>query len=84
MRSRPPNVKPAGASRSVRPLRASSLGSDRHSGKRVTSGRAGRIGSKRLDPGAPATPRPAVAGRPGPAADDTRLPLPPFASQVDP
>jgi len=26
---------------------------------------AGRIGSKRLDPGSPATPRPAIAGRPG-------------------
>ena len=64
MRSRPPSVKPATASRSVRPLRASIVDGDRHCGEQVTSGGAGRIGSKRLDPGAPATPRPAVAGRP--------------------
>jgi hypothetical protein len=35
---------------------------------------AGWIGSKRLDPGAPTTPRPAIAG---PAVSDARLPLPP-------
>ena len=82
MRSRPPNVKPAGASRSVRPLRACSLRRDRHGGKRVTSGGAGRIGSKRLDPGAPAAPRPAIAGRPGPAVGDTCLPLSPLVHRT--
>jgi hypothetical protein len=53
-----------------------SIGSDHHRGKRVTSGGAGRTRSKRLDPGAPTTPRPAIAGRPGPAGGDARLPLP--------
>jgi hypothetical protein len=32
-------------------------------------------------PGASATPRPAVAGRPGPAVSDTRLPLPIIAAR---
>jgi hypothetical protein len=65
VRSRPPQGQARCASRSVRPLRASIVeqrSSPWHAG---TSGGAGRIGSKRLDPGAPTTPRPAIAGRPG-------------------
>ena len=41
----------------------------------VASGRgAGRIGSERLDPGAPATPRTAIAGRPKDLPQMTRAP----------
>jgi hypothetical protein len=40
----------------------------------ATSGGAGRTGSKRLDPGAPATPRLAIAGRPEEACRRRRAP----------
>jgi hypothetical protein len=59
------------------------LSSDHHRSKRVTYGGAGRIGSKRLDPGAPTSPRPAAAGRPGACrVDHTRLPLPPLSRRA--
>ena len=68
----PPSVKPAARPDPSGPSAHPSIGSDRHRGQWVTSGGAGRIGSKRLDPGAPTTPGPAVAGRPGPAVGDVR------------
>jgi hypothetical protein len=71
----PPSVKPAARPDPSGPPAHRPLSSDRHCGKSVTSGGAGWIGSKRLDPRAPATPRPVVAGRPGPAEDGTCLPL---------
>jgi hypothetical protein len=64
VRSRPPSVKPATRPDPSGPSAHPSLDNDRHRGNSVTFGGAGRIGSKRLDPGAPTTPRPAVAGRP--------------------
>jgi hypothetical protein len=67
------------ASRSARPLPTTIRSADRRRGKRATSGGAGRSGSKRLDPGAPTTPRPAIAGRPRACRRYTRLPLPPFS-----
>jgi hypothetical protein len=81
MRSRPPSVKPAARPDPPGPSAHRPLSSDRHRCEGVTSGEAGRIGSKRLDAGAPATPRPAIAGRPGPVEGDTRLPLPLFANR---
>jgi hypothetical protein len=65
VRSRPPSVKPAARPDPTGPSVHRSFGGDRRRGMQVTSGGAGRIGSERLDPGAPTTPRPAVAGRPG-------------------
>jgi hypothetical protein len=61
----PPSVKPAARLDPSGPSERQSWGCDRHRGKWVRSGGAGRIGSKRLDPGAPTTPRPTIAGRPG-------------------
>jgi hypothetical protein len=76
VRSRPPSVKPATRPDPPGPSAHRSLGSDRHRGKWGKSGGAGRIGSKRLDPGAPTTPRLALPAGRGPAVGDTRLPLP--------
>ncbi len=56
----PPQRQARCASRSGQPLRGSIVTSDRHRDEWVMSGGAGRIGSKRLDPGAPAAPRPAL------------------------
>jgi hypothetical protein len=85
VRSRPPASSPLTRPDPSGPSAHRSLGSDRHCGKRVTSGGAGWIGSKRLDPGAPATPRPGyrrqVSGLP---KVDTRLPLSPFFTQSAP
>jgi hypothetical protein len=61
MRSRPPSVKPATRPDPSGPSTGLSLGSDRHYGKWVRLGGAGRIGSKRLDAGAPTTPTPGFA-----------------------
>jgi hypothetical protein len=57
-----------------------SFGGDRHRGKWVTSGGAGRIGSKRLDPGAPTSPRPAIAGRPRACRRSRAPPSPSFTT----
>ncbi len=46
-------------------------------------GGAGRIGSKRLDPGAPTTPRPALPAGQGPAGDARASPSLHTESQVD-
>jgi hypothetical protein len=73
VRSRPPGVKPAARPDPPGPSARRSLSGDCLGGKWVASGGAGRIGSKRLDPGAPTTPRPAIAGRPGPAGSDAPL-----------
>ena len=48
----------------------------------VSSGGAGRIGSKRLDPGAPTTPRPAIAGRPEEACRKGHTPPSPSIRNV--
>jgi hypothetical protein len=60
----PQRPSPLGVPIRPAPPQGRSLSSDHHRGNRVTLGGAGRIGSKRLDPGAPTTPRPASAGRP--------------------
>jgi hypothetical protein len=76
VRSRPPASSPLPRPDPPGPSVHESLGGDRHRGKSVKSGGAGRIGSKRLDPGAPATPRPGYhrAGQDLPVVD-ARLPL---------
>jgi hypothetical protein len=78
VRSRHPNVKPATRLDPPGPSAHRPLSSDHHCAKWVTSGGAGQIGSKRLDPGAPTTPRPALPAGGGPAVDGARLPHPSF------
>jgi hypothetical protein len=57
----PPQRQARCASRSVRPLHwVNHWVAIVYRGKRVRFGGAGRIGSKRLDPGAPTTPQPAL------------------------
>ena len=74
----PPASSPLPRPGSSRPSDARSLSASRHRGQWVTSGGPGRIRSKRLDPGAPTTPRPAIAGRPVACRGyNPRLPLPP-------
>jgi hypothetical protein len=65
VRSRPPSVQPAPRPDPSDPSVHPSLGSDRRCGKWATSGGAGRIGSKRLDPGPLRLLGPALPGRPG-------------------
>jgi hypothetical protein len=65
VRSRPPSVQPATRPDPASPSAGGLVSRECDAGEWVTSGGAGRIGSKRIDPGAPATPRPAIAGRPG-------------------
>jgi hypothetical protein len=60
VRSRPPSVQPAARPDPASPSAHQALSGDTHPDEWVTSGGAGRIGSKRLDPGAPAAPRPAL------------------------
>ncbi len=63
----PPASSPLRAPIRPAPPRIDRWSGDHHRGTWVTSGGAGRIGSKRLDPGAPATPRPALPAGQGPA-----------------
>jgi hypothetical protein len=81
VRSRPPSVKPAARPDPAGPSAGPPLSSDHSGSKRVRYGGASGIRSKRLDPKAPTAPRPANAGRPGPAVSETRLPLPRSQSQ---
>jgi hypothetical protein len=78
----PPSVKPAARPDPSGPSAHPSIGSDRHRGQWVTSGGAGRIGGKRLDPRALR-----LLGRLSPAGQGlpwvTRaLPLPSFATAI--
>jgi hypothetical protein len=78
----PPSVKPAACPDPSGPSAHRSLSSDHRRGERVMSGGAGRIGSKRLDPGAiRLLGRPLPAGH-RPAVGDARFPLPPSQSQM--
>jgi hypothetical protein len=79
-----PSAKPAARPDPSGPSAHQSLGIRHHRGKRVTSGGARRIGSKRFDPGAPTSPRPAVAGGPGACRRGRAPPSPSIRRRAQP
>jgi hypothetical protein len=82
VRSRPPSVQPAARPDPSGPSADHSLCNDRYRCHRSCSEEPDGSGVNGLTPGAPATPRPAIAGRPGPAVDDARPPPPLLGSQI--